>query len=92
MAEQRPTVCRIVLYRLSEDDATAVNRRRNIDPSTGNRVQAGETYPMVITRVWGDQPDSAVNGQVLLDGGDTLWATSVLFGEGPRHFTWPPRV
>lgn len=55
----------------------------------GNRAAEGETYPMVITRVFGDQPTSAVNGQVLLDGNDTYWATSVSHGEGPRHFVWP---
>lgn len=56
---------------------------------TGNKVEAGEVYPMVITRVWGDRPDSGVNGQVLLDGNDTFWATSVSRGEGQRHFAWP---
>lgn len=55
----------------------------------GNSVNAGDVYPLVITRVWGDRPDSAVNGQVLLDGNDTYWATSVNLGEGGRHFVWP---
>lgn len=59
---------------------------------TGNAVKEGDVFPMVITRVWGDQPESAVNGQVFLDGNDTLWATSVSVGEGPWRFAWPPRV
>ena len=58
----------------------------------GNRVNEGEVYPLVITRTWGSTPESAVNGQVLLDGNDTLWVTSVTVGEGPRRFIWPPRV
>ncbi|WP_461118917.1 hypothetical protein [Saccharothrix stipae] len=59
---------------------------------TGNQVSAGDVYPMIIVRVWGDQPTSAVNGQVFLDGNDLFWATSVSLGEGERHFVWPPRV
>jgi hypothetical protein len=47
---------------------------------------------MLITRAWGDQPDSLVNGQVFLDGGDCLWVTSVKVGEGPRTFAWPTRA
>lgn len=67
---------------------------QNLGPQIhqGNQVSEGDVFPMIITRVWGDQPDSAVNGQVLLDGNDTLWATSVSHGDGPRHFVWPPRV
>lgn len=102
-----PTIGRVVHYWLSEQDAEQINRRRADDRvyqseqpreatgyvrHTGNVVQAGELYPMVITRVWGNQPNSAVNGQVLLDGNDLFWATSVSVGEGPRHFAWPTRT
>lgn len=59
---------------------------------TGNWVSAGEVYPMVITRVWRNGPDDGVNGQVLLDGNDLFWATSVTSGEGERHYSWPARV
>ena len=31
---------------------------------TGNQGKSGEVYPLVITRIWGDQEGSAVNGQV----------------------------
>ena len=71
------------------------SRDRVIDGNqrhVGNHVEAGDVYPMIITRVWGDQPDSHVNGQVFLDGNDTLWATSVSLGAGERHFVWPPRI
>jgi hypothetical protein len=86
-----PAVGRIVRYTLSSHDADAVNIRRR-DGSMihfGNAVEEGDTYPMVITRVWGDQPESAVNGSVFLDGNDLLWVTSVQVGTGPRTWSWP---
>ena len=107
MSEQVPTIGRIVHYTLSEQDAEAINRRRadamrnmpqhqeRADGSqihVGNSVAAGDVYPLVITRAWGDTPESAVNGQVLLDGNDTYWATSVSVGEGERRFAWPSRA
>lgn len=63
---------------------------------TGNPTQVGATYPLLITRVWAD-PDqrteaTAVNGQVMLDGNDTLWVTSVQQGDGERHWREYPRV
>lgn len=57
----------------------------------GNRVNKGDVFPAIIVRVWGTQPDSAVNAQVLLDGNDTYWVTSVAVGEGARKFAWPTR-
>lgn len=107
MTEQRPSVGRIVHYTLTEQDASAINKRRddakaNLDKHradadgsqvhTGNAVRAGDVYPLVITRVWGDSPDSAVNGQLMLDGNDTYWVTSTNHGEGERHFVWPTRT
>lgn len=99
-----PTIGRIVHYRLSDQDAAQINKRRadasahmaehrensnGVVVHVGNSVQAGDVYPLVITRTWGG---SAVNGQVLLDGSDTLWVTSVTEGEGLRNWSWPPRV
>jgi len=107
VSQQIPSVGRIVHYTLSEQDAEAINRRRK-DAATnrdriaddaigyvahvGNVAEAGQVFPMLITRVWGNTPTSSVNGQVSLDGNDVLWATSVAVGEGPRTFAWPPRV
>lgn len=44
----------------------------------GNAPHAGDVYPMLITRVWSEKPTAAdcVQGQVFLDGNDTLWKTS----------------
>lgn len=58
----------------------------------GTAVVEGDVFPMLITKAWGDNPSSAVNGQVFLDGNDVLWATSVCVGEGPRTFSWPTRI
>jgi hypothetical protein len=121
MAEQIPTIGRIVHYRLSADDATEINRRRtngsNIalrmktfaksagdgpevvygwpegaQAHIGNVATERDTFPMLITKVWGDDPSSAVNGQCFLDGNDVLWITSACVGSGPRTFSWPTRA
>lgn len=102
---QAPSIGRIVLYTLNEHDAESINKRRRDAAGSGivrqesgaqvhhgNNVAAGDEYPLVITRVWGSQPGAAINGQVLLDGNDTLWVTSRTEGEGPFSWRWPPRV
>ena len=89
-----PTVGRIVLYTLTEDDAEHINRRRMIGAQAhiGNDVAGGYEFPMIIVQPWGADPTSAVNGQVFLDGNDTFWATSRWAGEGPGTWRWPPRI
>ena len=66
-----PTIGRIVHYRLSEQDAEAINRRREharehmdehrsiangVMVHVGNHVNAGELYPATIVKVWSDKP------------------------------------
>ena len=58
----------------------------------GNRVEQGMNFPMIIVRTWGDTPESAVQGQVMLDGNDTYWATSRVCGEQAGMWHWPERV
>lgn len=102
-----PTIGRTVHYTLSEQDAAEINRRRGdaqaqiqahrenangVQIHIGNSVSASDVYPLVITRVWGNTEGSLVNGQVLLDGSDSLWVTSVSEGAGERHWIVPPRV
>lgn len=89
--EQKPSIGRIVHYTVTSQDAVAISRRRATQIHTGNEVVVERVYPMIITRVWGDEPTSAVNGQVLLDGNDAHWVTSVTAGDGPGRFTWPQR-
>lgn len=104
--EQKPSAGRIVHYRLSESDAEAVMRRRVARPEgagwppgaqahVGNHVAAGDVVPLVVVRVWPDEYGPGipgVNGQVLLDGTDSLWVTSVREGAESGQWSWPPRV
>jgi hypothetical protein len=103
-----PTIGRIVHYRLSSQDAAAINRRRDHAASflqtktggfhegyqthAGNSVNAGEVFPMLIVRTWGEDERAGVSGQVFLDGSDVFWATSRIEGGAPGQWTWPERV
>lgn len=58
----------------------------------GNTVTEGDIFPAMIVKAWGSDETSAVQLQVFLDGNDTFWATSIVLGEGPRKYRWPPRV
>lgn len=104
-----PTIGRIVHYRLTEQQATEINRRRTTRPSIaerikvlmwplgaqahiGNEASTGDTLPGLIVWTWGNDPGSAVQLQVFLDGNDVLWARSVSVGEGPGTWSWPART
>lgn len=99
-----PSPGRIVEYILGRHDADQINVRRDdalknkaigetgFVLHVGNPAEAGSAYPMMITRVWGNKEDSLVNGQVFLDGNDTLWVTSVSQGDGERKFREFQRV
>lgn len=93
------TVGRIVHYILNQADADAINRRRSAKPNwpewpegaiahVGNTAQNGDTLPMIVCRVWGE---AGVNGQVFLDGNDSLWVTSRHEGNDPGDWHWPVR-
>lgn len=84
-----PTLGRVLAYKLTAHDAETINKRRSdlmfsgfahentgAQCHTGNGVNPGEVYPMIVTRVWVPGNGGAVNGQVLLDGNDALWVTS----------------
>ncbi len=55
----------------------------------GNEPEVGQVFPLLITKVWGDTEESAVNGQLFLDGNDSLWLTSVCQGEGSGRWRDP---
>jgi len=91
-----PTLGRIVIYRLKQEDADAINRRRNPDQGApavsenwppgaqrhmGNMAHRGDEFPALIVRLWGLTEGAAVQLQVFLDGNDVFWATSVVEGE-----------
>lgn len=106
----KPTIGRIVHYRLSADNALRVTHDRVLKGvGRGNNVNEGDVLPLIVTVTWPDEyaggahlaihPEGTayesafgVNGQVLLDGNDSLWVTSA-----PQHATlpgcwfWPPR-
>lgn len=82
------SVGRIVLYRITAQDAKNINKRRHDALSTlragvedgvqlhyGREALEGDTYPMIVTRVWSEE--GLVNGKVLLDGNDDLWVTRI---------------
>ena len=102
-----PTIGRTVVYMLKEADAEQINRRRQharahleehrtnangVMVHVGNEVHAGDHFPMVITKLWGADATSLVNGTVFLDGSDTFWATSVGVGAVAGTWAWPERV
>lgn len=100
-----PSIGRVVHYSLTAYNANAVNRRRNDAREnknvgqygfilhSGNDVVEGDIFPLIITRVWGPpETPTAFNGQLLLDGNDTLWVTSTSMGDGPGKCVEPPRV
>ena len=100
----QPSIGRIVHYRLTKDQAEAINQRYEhaadrrqvmqdlkfgFQAHVGNRPLEGDIVAMVVTAVWGPE---MVNGQCLLDGTDSMWVTSAHAGDGPGTWSWPPRV
>lgn len=90
----KPTIGRIVHYRLSDDDAARIIEMGNRPLPDGrsplhNASRPGDMYPAIIVRVW---DDGSVNARVFLDGELTLWVTSRHEGDEPGTWSWPPRV
>ncbi len=97
---------RIVLYTLSKDDATQINRRRTHPSAIGHMSRTG-LWPAGAQAHIGDYSyegetypllvtkvdgDAQVNGQVFLDGNDVLWVTRRKEGTTPGFWFWPPKV
>ena len=103
----KPSIGRIVHYILTSQDVGAINRRRvsgvghgpnwpaGAQAHVGNPESTGEHVPMIICAVWPNEhgPNfDGVNGQVFLDGNDSLWVTSAKEGTEPGTWHWPERV
>lgn len=98
------SIGRIVIYTVSADDAARINKRRKdfndntkenwplgAQAHVGNDVAEGDQFPMIVTRVW-EGTANLINGQVMLDGNDNIWKTSLAQGDGPNTWMWPVRV
>lgn len=101
----QPTIGRIVQYKLTADDAAAINSRRAGSGSAaadwpkgaiehhGNPASEGQVLPAMVVVV---HNELCVNLQVYLDGNDTLWVTSAMLApegsHGPREWVWPART
>lgn len=86
-----PSPGRVVHYTISEGDAAVLVAK---DASHHrNQVSAGEIYPAMIVRVFGEpRVGGPVNLQVFLDGDCSYWATSRHEGDEPGQWREPPRV
>lgn len=96
---QKASIGRIVHFKLTAKEVERINTRRDdardgqagqqktgFQVHVGNEVREGDVLPMLIVRVWeGDM----VNGQVFLDGNDTLWVTSIHEGSEAGQYSWP---
>lgn len=107
MPSQTPSIGRIVHYRLSEEAAQQINRRRTQGASIADRMKREPpAWPMGAQAHIGNEAEAGqtfpmllvkvagtmVNGQVFLDGNDVYWATNVNEGIGVGEYSWPPRV
>lgn len=90
----KPTIGRIVHYRLSQADVTEINEKRRSRNLRGNPVTEGKVVPAIVAVVWPDEFGPGVPGvneQALLDGEDSLWICSRKEGTKPGEWSWPPR-
>lgn len=103
----KPSIGRIVHYSLTTQDKEEIERHRvhgkghgdawpkGAQAHVGNPVSVGEHVPMIVCVVWPNEhgPNfDGVNGQVFLDGNDSLWVTSAKEGTEPGTWHWPERV
>ncbi len=100
----KPSIGRIVHYKLSAHDAAEINRRRadwsaadpvrtGLQAHVGNHAEAGQVVPATIVRIFDPSGEHGTsNLQVALDGNDTFWATSRKTGDDEGTWAWPPRV
>jgi hypothetical protein len=103
-----PTLGRVVHYKLTEQDAVMINRRRDDFDAfrlgdgrgkrgTGHVAHVGNTARggdvyPAIVVRTFDPTISTCNLQVFLDGNDAYWATSRVEGDEAGQWTWPSRI
>lgn len=96
----QPTVGRIVHYLLTAMDVEQIHRRRvsgaghgenwpmGAQAHVGNPHVERQTMALMVCAV---SPNGNVNGQVFLDGNDSLWVYAVSEGTGSGSWSWPVR-
>lgn len=99
------SVGRTVIYKLSAQDATEINRRRTSSQSIAERIKE-EKWPLGAQAHIGNEAKegqeypmvivavwspNCVNGQVFLDGNDAFWALSRGRGDTAGTWQWPNR-
>lgn len=86
---KKPYIGAVLQYVLDEENADHINRRRTTGADIAQRqnwpqgaqahigrfAEAGQVCALIVTETHDD--GAFVNGQVLLDGNDTLWVTTV---------------
>lgn len=99
---QRPSIGRIVHYRLTADDASRIMQWRHDRAANwgavhhgaqahwGNPVSEGDIVAMIITSP--DSDDLIAGGQCILDGNDSYWVQGAHQGDDAGQWNWPPRV
>lgn len=102
----KPTLGRVVIYTLSEDDAKTINKRRADFEVEKRRIFNDPGSALGYIGHFGNQveagmecaadvvrvwSEATVNLQVKLDGNDVLWRTSATLGDGPGKWAWPKR-
>ncbi len=102
----KPTIGRIVHYKLSEQDVLEINRRRTNGYeiklkmtegkwSVGSQAHIGnevQVGEIFPMIIVKVWSDTCVNGQVILDGNDQFWKTSPSLGEQNGEWNWPKIV
>lgn len=71
--------------RSAKHDVQGESGRNGHQGHFGNSADSGQQYPATIVRVF-DPNTTTANLQVMLDGNDTYWATSVQLGDGPGRY------
>lgn len=87
----KPTIGRIVHYKLTAEDRQNLATLANISGRYSNTASGYNNEPVaaIITAVWSE---TTINVQLIIDGhANTLWKTSINQGDGNGQWSWPPR-
>ncbi|MGH3430890.1 MAG: hypothetical protein ACRDQZ_25530 [Mycobacteriales bacterium] len=89
---RRRTTGASIAERIAKNNPVAAMWPLGAQAHIGSEVYAGDEFPMVIVKLDAVAILNRVNGQVLLDGNDVYWATSVAEGTEDGTWHWPTHV